>query len=55
VAVDGVWWHPVGITDPELRVTDSPLPIRAAIDEMERLLDATAQQRDHTRKVFRCA
>jgi uncharacterized Fe-S cluster-containing radical SAM superfamily protein len=55
VAVDGVWWHPVGITDPGLRVTDSPLPIRAAIDEIERLLDATAGQRDHTRKVFRCA
>lgn len=55
VAVDGVWWHPVGITDPKLRVTDSPLPIRAAIDEMDRVLEATAQQRDHTRKAFRCA
>jgi uncharacterized Fe-S cluster-containing radical SAM superfamily protein len=55
VAVDGVWWHPVGITDPELRVTDAPLPIRAAIAEMDRILEATAQQRDNTRKAFRCA
>jgi uncharacterized Fe-S cluster-containing radical SAM superfamily protein len=55
LAVDGVWWHPVGITDPELRVTASPLPIRAAIDEMNRILETTAQQRDHTRRAFRCA
>lgn len=55
VAIDGVWWHPVGITDPELRVTDSPLPIRTAIDEMNRILETTAQQRDNTRKAFRCA
>jgi hypothetical protein len=55
VAVDGVWWHPVGITDPGLKVTGTPLPIRAAIDEMARILDATAQQRDNTRKAFRCA
>jgi pyruvate-formate lyase-activating enzyme len=55
VAVDGVWWHPVGITDPTLRVTDSPLPIRAAIDKIVRILQATAQQRDNTRKAFRCA
>ncbi|MCH7230923.1 radical SAM protein [Glycomyces sp. L485] len=55
VAADGVWWHPVGITDPELRVTDSPLPIRTAIEAMDRILDATAEQRESTRKAFRCA
>jgi uncharacterized Fe-S cluster-containing radical SAM superfamily protein len=55
MAVDGVWWHPVGITDPALRVTDSPLPLRAAIEQMDRILEATAQERDDTRKAFRCA
>jgi pyruvate-formate lyase-activating enzyme len=55
VALDGIWWHPVGITDPELRVTDAPLPIRAAIEEMERILQVTAAERDDTRKAFRCA
>jgi len=55
VAVDGVWWHPVGVTDPGFRVSDSPLPIRAAIAEIQRILDATAQQQDHTRRAFRCA
>ena len=55
VAVDGVWWHPVAVTDPGFRVTHSPLPIRAAIAEIKRILDATAQQRDHTRRAFQCA
>lgn len=55
VAVDGVWWHPVGITDPALRVTDSPLPIAAAIAQINRIIEATAQRRDDTRRVFRCA
>ncbi|WP_291418431.1 radical SAM protein [Actinophytocola sp.] len=54
MAVDGVWWHPVGITDPRLRVTDAPLPIHAAIEEMNRILEATAQH-DNTRRAFRCA
>ncbi|GAB4004758.1 radical SAM protein [Glycomyces albus] len=55
VAADGVWWHPVGITDPALRVTDSPLPVSAAIEAMDRILEASAEQRDSTRKAFRCA
>lgn len=55
LAVDGVWWHPVGITDPAFRVTDSPLPVRAAITEISRILDATQRQREHTRRAFRCA
>jgi pyruvate-formate lyase-activating enzyme len=55
LAVDGVWWHPVAITDPRFRVSDSPLPIRAAIAEIKRILAATEQQRDHTRRAFRCA
>ena len=55
VAVDGVWWHPVGITDPEFRVTDAPLPIRDAIARIRRRLEATEQERDHTRRAFRCA
>lgn len=55
VAVDGVWWHPVGITDPALRVTDTPLPLGAAIAEMNRMLEAAAERQDDTRRAFRCA
>jgi uncharacterized Fe-S cluster-containing radical SAM superfamily protein len=55
IAADGVWWHPVGIADPALRVADAPLPVSAAIEAMNRILEASEQQRDHTRKAFRCA
>jgi pyruvate-formate lyase-activating enzyme len=55
VAADGVWWHPVAVTDPRFRVTDSPLPIRPAIAEIKRILDATEQNRAYTRRTFRCA
>lgn len=54
LAVDGVWWHPVGITDPDLRVTDAPLPVGAAIEAMDRALRETADRQDRTRKAFRC-
>jgi uncharacterized Fe-S cluster-containing radical SAM superfamily protein len=55
VAVDGLWWHPVGITDPAFKVSDSPLPLRAGIAEIRRILDATEQHHDETRRAFQCA
>jgi len=55
LTVDGAWWHPVGITDPHFKISDSPLPVRAVIAEIKSILDSTAQQRDLTRKAFRCA
>lgn len=55
VAIDGVWWHPVGITDPALKVTEHPLPVSAAVAEMRRILDVTAVEHENTRRSFRCA
>lgn len=55
VAADGVWWHPVGITDPTFKVRDSPLPIRAALDEIARILGEAETEREHIRHAFRCA
>ncbi|MDQ4503514.1 radical SAM protein [Sinomonas sp. ASV322] len=55
VAADGVWWHPVGVTDPTFKVRDSPLPIRAALDEIARILGEAETERDHIRHAFRCA
>lgn len=54
-AVDGVWWHPVAITDLALKVTDDPLPLHLAIAEINRILAQTEAQREHTRRAFRCA
>ncbi len=55
LTVDGVWWHPVGVTDPALRVSSEPLPLHSAMVEIQRLLDSSAADRDSTRKAFRCA
>lgn len=55
VTADGVWWHPVGVTDPALKVTDEPLPLRAAVDRIRRILEVTASEREKTRRTFRCA
>jgi molybdenum cofactor biosynthesis enzyme MoaA len=56
VAVDGVWWHPVGVTDPGMLVSPTPLPLRDALDTISdtvRVQDAArAEGRRH---VFRCA
>jgi uncharacterized Fe-S cluster-containing radical SAM superfamily protein len=55
LAVDGVWWHPVAITDPQFKIADSPLPVRDAIAKIQRILEQTEQHRDQTRRAFRCA
>jgi len=55
LTVDGVWWHPVGVTDPALRVTADPLPLHAAMSAIQRSLDASTADRDSTRRAFRCA
>jgi hypothetical protein len=55
LAVDGVWWHPVGITDPRFQVTSTPLPLRPALVEIRRVLQTTALQHENTRRAFRCA
>jgi hypothetical protein len=56
VAVNGVWWHPVAVTDPAMLVAEAPLPLGAALDTMR---DAVAVQdaarREGRRHVFRCA
>ncbi|MBJ7609097.1 MAG: radical SAM protein [Candidatus Dormibacteraeota bacterium] len=55
ITVDGVWWHPVGVTDPALKVTSEPLPIWRAIAAIQRTLAATSAERENTRRSFRCA
>ena len=54
LTVDGSWWHPVGVTDPNLRVTDSPLPVSevfATVRDAVHVQDASASE---GRAVFRC-
>ena len=53
---DGIWWHPVAITDMRLKVADSPLPLADAfgtIRDTVKVQDAARQA--GRRHVFRCA
>jgi len=53
LAADGAWWHPVGITDPALQLTSSPLPLVTVFAVVRATLNA---QGDRTRalETFRC-
>ncbi|MEO3939015.1 radical SAM protein [Dermatophilaceae bacterium Soc4.6] len=55
ITVDGAWWHPVAVTNPHLRIADSPLPI----DEVFAVVNDTMAVQDAAtrsgREVFRCA
>ena len=56
LAADGVWWHPVAITDPAMRVSDSPLPIQDCLDTIaDTLAVQHAARSEGRRHVFRCA
>ncbi len=56
MAVDGIWWHPVAVTDPRMQVTTSPLPLNAAFDIIrDTVATQDAATREGRRHVFRCA
>lgn len=56
LTTDGLWWHPVAVTDPAMRVADHPLPLAEGLAVIR---DAVATQdaahREGRRHVFRCA
>ena len=55
LTADGAWWHPVAVTNPNLRIADAPLPL----DEVFGVVEDTMQVQDAAaasgREVFRCA
>jgi len=54
LTVDGAWWHPVGITNPHLKVSDEPLPLGPILDVMRDVLAVQAAGTTLGRAVFRC-
>jgi TusA-related sulfurtransferase/uncharacterized Fe-S cluster-containing radical SAM superfamily protein len=55
VTADGAWWHPVAVTNPHLRIADSPLPLAevfGVVRDTIAVQDAAARS---GREVFRCA
>jgi len=56
LTADGVWWHPVAVTDPSMRVADDPLPLHTALAVVRDLLAVQdAAHQEGRRHVFRCA
>lgn len=54
LTVDGAWWHPVGVTNPHLKVTDSPLPLAPVFDVIRDVLAVQSAGAAEGREVFRC-
>ncbi|WP_309620663.1 radical SAM protein [Salinibacterium sp.] len=55
ITADGAWWHPVAVTNPNMKIADSPLPLSevfGVVNDTMRLQDAAART---GREVFRCA
>lgn len=56
LTVDGIWWHPVAVTDPAMQVSTSPLPVAAALDTIrDTVAVQDAARKEGRRHVFRCA
>ncbi|MBA2558623.1 MAG: radical SAM protein, partial [Propionibacteriales bacterium] len=54
IAVDGAWWHPVAVTNPHLKIADSPLPLADVLDVIRDVLDVQVAGAAEGREVFRC-
>lgn len=54
LTVDGAWWHPVAVTNPNLKVADSPLPLAHVLDVMRDVLAVQVAGAAEGREVFRC-
>jgi TusA-related sulfurtransferase/uncharacterized Fe-S cluster-containing radical SAM superfamily protein len=55
VTVDGAWWHPVVVTNPHMRIAETPLPLAevfGVVRDTMAVQDAAARS---GREVFRCA
>lgn len=55
ITADGAWWHPVAITNPHLRVLDTPLPLSEVFGVVADTMAAQSAAERSGRTVFRCA
>jgi organic radical activating enzyme len=51
----GVYWHPVGADDEDMRVTTDIFPLARALDRIRELYDKHIAHGDRVANVFRCA
>ena len=55
LTVDGAWWHPVAVTNPNMRITDAPLPISEVFGVVRDTIAVQDAAAASGREVFRCA
>jgi uncharacterized Fe-S cluster-containing radical SAM superfamily protein len=55
ITSDGAWWHPVAVTNPNLRVADAPLPLAEVFGVVRDAVAAQDAAAAAGREVFRCA
>lgn len=55
LTVDGAWWHPVAVTNPNMRIADAPLPLAEMFGVVEDVLNVQGAAAAAGREVFRCA
>ena len=55
VTADGAWWHPVAVTDPNLRIADAPLPLTEVFGVVRDTMAVQDAATRSGREVFRCA
>ncbi len=56
LTADGVWWHPVAVTDATCRVAETPLPVSDALGTFREIVAVQDAARSEGRRtVFRCA
>jgi len=55
ITADGAWWHPVAVTNPNLRIADAPLSIEEIFGVVRDTLHVQAAASASGRQVFRCA
>jgi MoaA/NifB/PqqE/SkfB family radical SAM enzyme len=54
ITVDGSWWHPVAVTDPDMQVGSVPLPVVTAFAVISATLNARRHDPAAELATFRC-
>ena len=55
VSTEGVWWHPVGATDPAMKVADSWMPFDANLEAVRSEFRGYRLRGDLLASTFPCA
>ena len=55
ITADGAWWHPVAVTNPNMRIADAPHPVSEVLGVVRDTVAVQSAAAASGREVFRCA